>query len=53
MASVGRKKDTCWKPKIQILAGKNIPFLAGKKSASGEFFLFQEKVFKVSDHFVN
>ena len=31
MASFERKKDTCWKPKIQILAG------------SGEFFLFQEK----------
>ena len=44
MASVGRKKDTCWKPKIQILAGKNIPFLAGKKSASGEFFFVPRKV---------
>ena len=32
---------------------KNIPFLAGKKSASGDFFLFQEKVFRVLDHFVN
>ena len=44
MASVGRKKDTCWKPKIQILAAK--------KSGSGEFFFVPTKVFRVTDRFV-
>ena len=54
MATVGRKKETCWKPKIQILAAEKIFLLwRGKKSTSGEFFLFQEKVFRVLDHFVN
>ena len=46
MATVGQKKETSWKTKIQILAAK-------KKSGSGEFLFVPTKVFRVSDHFMN
>ena len=36
MATVGRKKDTSWKTKIQILAAK-------KRVGLASFFLFQQK----------
>ena len=45
VASVGWKKETCWKPKFF--------WILAKKEWVWRFFLFQQKLFRVSDHFIN